>query len=304
MGQPLRVHAFRGGSSFPLRVAVERGHFTRHGLDVRLSFTASSPELMEGLLAGTFDVVQAAPDNFVAWRQRTGRPIVVWYGASNGPISCVVRPEIGSLDDLRGASVAVDAPDTGWAPILMRILASAGITRDEVTQVATGATAQVFDALIAGRTPAAMLNEPWVSRAVAAGCRIAGDHRSVAPRLQTSAGASLEPWLDEHHDEAVAFLRAVVGATTWILDPDERDAAAGLLRDHLESSEPEAEALFARLATPDGGWPPSAYPDLEGIRSVTELRGPTITSEATAVEAHLRFDVYRRALGDSPRRQA
>lgn len=296
MTHEIRVHAFRGGSSFPLRAALESGAFAREGLDVRLSFTTSSPELMQGLLDGAFEVVQASPDNFVAWRDRTRSPIVAWYGGSNGPICCVVRPEVTSLAELRGARIAVDAPNTGWAPILLRLLAAAGVGAGEFTQVATGATAQVYDALVTGRTPAAMLNEPWASRAVRLGCRVAADHRSVAPGLQTSAGASLAGWLHDNRGVAIAFMRAIIAATAWLRHPTRHEATRALLADHLGASPEEADAVFARLADPDAGWPATAAIDPLGIETVRELRSHTAGRSDEPTSAYVDMEIGALAL--------
>jgi NitT/TauT family transport system substrate-binding protein len=291
------ICAFRGAASFPLLIALEDAHFARHGLDVELLFTGSSDELVDGLLRGVYAVVQAAPDNFVAWRARTGRPIVAWYGASSGPISLVIRPELDGIDGLRGASIAVDFPDAGWAPILVGVLARHGVARDEISQVATGATAKVFAALVEGRTPAAMLNEPWATRATTQGCRIVTDHRTVAPRLQTSAGASLATWLAEDPHRAESVLRAIVAATTWILDPANRDQATRRLATHLDSEPGDVALVLDRMTTPGLGWPPSAYPDVEGFRAVCDLRAGVGDPPTEAPEAHVTYDVYRRVFG-------
>ncbi len=292
----LRVCTFRGVAAFPLQVALAHGLFEREGLVVELAFTRSSDELVEGLLDGTYSIVQASPDNFVAWRDRTGVPIVTWYGGSSGPICLLLRPEVPTIEALRGKTIAVDYPNTGWAPILLGVLARHGIAADEIKQEATGATAQVFAALIEGRTPAAMLNEPWATRATAAGCRVAADHRAVAPGLQTSAGASLRDWLDANSSIACSFLQGVLMATAWILDPANGAAATAELAAFLPAEPAEAARLFARLTDPETGWPPTAAPDKRGIHAVRALRGTGAEETGVADAAYLTDLIHRRVL--------
>ncbi len=272
------------------------------GLDVELSWTGSSDALMLGLIEGDYDVIQAAPDNVIAWRDKTGVPILAWYGGSSGPISLVLGPGVESIEALRGGPVAVDFPNTGWAPIMLRILARHGISASEVEQVPMGATAKVFAAITEGSAPAGMLNEPWATRAVGLGARVAADHRSVAPRLATSAGASLENWLEGHATTALSFLRAIVGATTEILDPDERAAVTAALSDHLGANADEAAALYAGHVDPARGWPPSAYLDPGGIEALLELRGLSTEGSKGAPEGADRYltgQVYRTAFDAS-----
>jgi hypothetical protein len=135
------------------------------------------------------------------------------------------------------------------------------------------------------------------TRASARGCRIVADPRSVAARLQTSAGASLAPWLAEDPHRAESVLRAIVAATTWILDPANRDQATRRLAEHLDGEPDQAALVLERLTTPGLGWPPSAYPDLEGFRAVCDLRTGIGDPPTEAPEAQVTYDVYRRVFG-------
>lgn len=303
----VRVCAFRGVATLPLHVAVESGRMRARGLEVDLTWTGSSDELMLGLIDGAYDVVQAAPDNVIAWRDRTEAPIRAWYGGSSGPISLILGPGVESIEGLRGGPVAVDYPNTGWAPIMLRILADHGVAAHEIEQVPMGATPKVFAAVIEGRSPAGMVNEPWATRAAGRGCRIAADHRSVAPRLATSAGAALEPWLARHPSVAEAFLRAIVGATTWILDPASRGAVIVALGDHLAAAPGETAALYDRSVDPSSGWPPSAFLDLGGIEALLELRTAVGDQVRGSAGDYATLDVVRRVfdpplLDRTPRR--
>jgi hypothetical protein len=102
------------------------------------------------------------------------------------------------------------------------------------------------------------------------------------------------PWLAEDPRRAESVLRAIVAATTWILDPANHDKASQRLADHLGSERDEAALAFQRLTTPGLGWPPSAYPDLEGFRTLCDLRAGAGDLSTEAPEAFVTYDVYRR----------
>ena len=95
-------------------------------LAAELHLTRGSGELMEGLPAGRYDVVHAAPDNFIEWRDRTGEDIVAWIRGASGPLQLIGSPGLAGVGDLAGREIAVDSPDSGFVSILMKILRAGG----------------------------------------------------------------------------------------------------------------------------------------------------------------------------------
>ena len=91
---PLRVCLFSGASSLPIRIADHLGLLSAAGFATELHLTKGSKQLMEGLLDGRYDVVHAAPDNFIEWRDRTGADIVAWIGGTSGPLQLIGAPEL------------------------------------------------------------------------------------------------------------------------------------------------------------------------------------------------------------------
>ena len=84
--RPVRLCMFSGASSLPIFAAAHVGLFARSGLEVDIELTRSSHQLMEGLSDGRYDIVHAAPGNFVEWRDRTGDPVLSWLGGTVGPL--------------------------------------------------------------------------------------------------------------------------------------------------------------------------------------------------------------------------
>jgi ABC-type nitrate/sulfonate/bicarbonate transport system substrate-binding protein len=280
-----------------LFVAAERGLFDAAGLDVELVATRSSDELMSGLLEGRFEIVHAAPDNYVTWRDRTGAQIVAWIGGASGPISLVAAPDIETVGGLRGREIAVDAVASGFVSVLRKILRGAGLSPDDVTLVPIGATNLRFEALRDGRTSATMLTLPWSLLAVEAGCRHLADQRDVLPRLQGSCAASLESWLAANQAAADAYLRALVAALTWVYLPGHDDETRNLIAARYGIDTRHAEAVRAALLDPVAGWPPSAFIDPVGMDLVCQLRTENGQPPAYPAEAYYTLEPYARVLG-------
>jgi len=182
----LRVATFGGISAFPIRVAERMGWPADDGLRLSTTNTTDSSALRDDLLAGRVEIAHAAPDNVFAWADTAGAGteptvVAVWLAGSNGPISLVSRSP-GPIAALGGARIGVDAPTSGFAPILLRLLGTAGLTSQDVELVPLGATRGRSAALLEGRVDASMLTLPWSTLAVAAGCHLLGDHASVNAR--------------------------------------------------------------------------------------------------------------------------
>ena len=293
----LRVCTFAGASSLPLFVALERGLFEASGLDVELVATRSSDELMGGLVDRRFEIVHAAPDNFIAWRDRTGAPIVAWIGGTSGPISLVAGPDVAAVSDLRGREIAVDAVASGFVSVLRTILRRAGLTETDVALVPIGATNLRFEALRDGRTSATMLTLPWSILAEEAGCRVLADQRDVMPRLQGSCAASLEPWIAANPDVADAYLRAIVAALTWAYAPGHEVPVRALIAARYGIEDRHAEVVRSALLDPVAGWPPSAFIDPAGMDLVCRLRTENGDPPASSTDAYYTLEPYGRVLG-------
>lgn len=296
--EPLAVGVFGGVSAFPLRLALERGIFVRHGLDVTVSLTPSSDALAASLLADDVQVVHAAPDNFVAWSDRTGEPVVAWIGGSNGPIALVARAG-RELPGLRAARVGVDAPTSGFAPILRRILASGGVDVGAVELVELGATRNRVVALMDGSIDATMLSLPWSAMAVRDSAHVLADHTSVAPGLLTSAAGSRRAWLEANGPIADRYLAALVEALAILADPAERSANIAAMAADLGVDERLAGEILDLMLGP-AGWPRDGAVSVAGMGVVCELRAEVVSAPGGSPETYLDLDPVARRSGGRP----
>lgn len=293
----IRVSTFAGASSLPLHAARELGLFERAGLDVDLRQTRSSDELLRGLLDGAHEIVHAAPDNFIAWRDGSAAPIVAWLGGTSGPLSLVARPGITRLEELRGRTIAVDAVASGFVSVLRTLLRTAGLGPDDLRLEPLGATHLRVEALREGRADATMLTLPWAAEVARDGFPVLADARAARPRLQGSSAGSLEPWLAANPEVADAYLRAVIAALTWLLHPASRPRARALLAERYGIDPELAETVRAAMTDPIAGWSPSALVDPAGIAAVWELRAENGMVPAHPPETYYTLEPYRRVLG-------
>lgn len=271
----IAVGTFGGLSALPLRVADSQGFFRAAGLSIDLVVTRDSARLQDQLVRRELFVVHAAPDNVIAWTDAGPVPFRAWLAGSNGPITLVGREAV-EVTNLRGARIAVDSPNGGFAPILRRLLAEAGITHDDVDLVPMGATRLRYSALLDARIDATMLTLPWSLKATENGAASLADHVSVAPGLLTSCAVSTADRLAAEPGTVAAYAEAIEIALGWLHEAEHGEEAAGLLASDMDLDVGEARSTLQVMSEPTAGWPAGAR--LHGAELVPtwQLRSETL----------------------------
>lgn len=271
----LTVGTFGGASAFPTLVADRIGACAARGIAVTMWRTPDADALRTGLDEGRLDLVHATPDNVVAWRDgRAGGPgsrVAAVLAGGNGPISLVGRG-MGAGMDLRGRRIGVDAPQSGFAPILRRVLAGWGLGETEVELIPLGATRIRFESLIAGGIDASMLTLPWSRLAEEAGCTVLTDHRSVAPDLLTSCTiARIDP-MGPGEAAIAAYGDALEDALAWVAEPRNTTPATDWLAQDLMIDRASASSVLATMRDPVTGWPAPHSLDRSSLAATLVLR--------------------------------
>ena len=270
---PLKLIVFRSSASLPIFVGQEKGFFEANGLRVELANTRSSTEQIRGVLAGRWDVMHTAADNVVAYVENEGRDLFMFMGIGQGVPVLYARPEIKTVQGIRGKKVGVDALTAGYAFVLFDILERNGLRRGQDYEVVSvGRTAERFEALLKGEIAATLLTSPFDARARALGHTVFG-----SPDLgeyQASTGATTTRWAREHEKELVGYIRGYRQALAWTFDPANAGEAIAILARRLELPETVAANTFtATVVHASDGISRDAALSLKGIETVIQLRG-------------------------------
>ncbi len=146
----------------PLTLAREAGIFRKNGVDVTLRKIPLKDRPL-AIASGDIQCAATTVETFVAWNAN-GVPItqVLQLDKSYGADGLAVRSDIAKIADLKGKTVAVDAPGTSPYFGLAWILRKNGLSMKDIT-VATMSPQAAAEAFIAGRNDAAMTYEPYLS---------------------------------------------------------------------------------------------------------------------------------------------
>src|SRR5918992_1028172 len=274
----VRLGLFSASAVTP--VARSGGHFAAHGLAVAEEAVTSSRAQFHALLAGAYDLVLTSPDNVLAYRLDAANPlggthdvrIIAAVDRGLG-LSLVGAPGVRTREDVRGRTVAVDVPGSGFAYTLYHLLAAAGLRRDADYRVEP-----------AGTNAATMLGAGHDVAAVRAGChRIARVTELVRPYLGTVV-AGFGPWLDAHGDVAAGFLAAWRAAAADVVEPGRRAGTLRVIEDHLGLHGADADEFYRVLVSPDEGLAADGAVDAAALAAIARLRAEYGGPDAAAPE--------------------
>ncbi len=277
---PTTVRVGFFSTSLPLMAAQSKGFFAEENIALGTFQVRSSLQMFQRVRDGLMDVAISSPDNPINYRlnphNAAGQAldVTMLYGADLGlQLSVVGRAPFTTFESLRGKRIGVDAPDSGFAYVIYKILGQHGLVRGiDYQLVIVGGTPIRLAALRAGTIDATLLNADSVVRARNEGMSVLAPVSDVAsPYLGTVASAR-ESWLSAHPDVAVGFIRAYWRGHAWAMDPANHDEAIAMLRTLPNTSASLAEQIYAQLNQDPTGLIPDARLDRKGLLNVIRLR--------------------------------
>jgi ABC-type nitrate/sulfonate/bicarbonate transport system substrate-binding protein len=278
--QPLEVIVFPGGFNWPLWVGNEKGMFAGQGLEVKITPTPNSVFQMQNLAAGKFDIAFSTIDNVVAYQEGQGEAplpetadFFAFMGGQYGAVRLVTHPDIHSIADLKGKSLAVDAATTGYAFVLRKVLQQGGLAEGDYEIERFGSTAQRAQALMENKTAGTILTTPLEIAPESKGYRRLANAVDVIGPYQAVLGVARRSWAKEHAPALTGFIRGYIAALDWLADPSNRGEAVAIYRKYLPQASEEAatKAWDALLAGPEG-FQKKAKLDRAGVETVLKLR--------------------------------
>lgn len=275
---PLKIIAFPGASNWPLWVGSRIGTFAANGIALELETIANSRKMAADLHRGRAEIAMTSIDNVVAYVSGQGEEplegdvdFAAFLGLDDGLLSLMARPGIGSVRELAGKVVAVDAPTTGFAFVLYRLLEASGLHRDNVRIVPVGSGALRQTALLDGGCDATLLNAPLSLSAEHKGMRVLAEAGPVIGPYQGVVAAAKRAWLLENLGVAQAFADGLSDAMNWLRDPAHKALAKTIFAENAPRLAAVSEPAYVRLIEMSG-----LHADLRidaaGTRKVISLR--------------------------------
>ena len=278
--QTVKLIAFPGAPNLPIFVAQEQGWFKKHGVELAITMTPSSAYQAEALAKGEFDIAGSAFDNVVAYTEGQGAVALpetpdffAFLGATQIELAIIANPEIKSVADLAGKSLALDAPGTGFAFVLYHMLEKGGVKPGSYERVAVGATPQRWESVKAGQHAATMTIEPFTSIAKAQGFNVLAKSTETIADYQGGIFAARRSWAASNSTALQGFIKGYLDGLAWTLEPANREEGSQVLLRNMPDIKPGVVgSVMNSLLSPRSGLTPKGEVTIEGIRTVLDLR--------------------------------
>jgi ABC-type nitrate/sulfonate/bicarbonate transport system substrate-binding protein len=258
--------------------ADQRGLLKAEDIRIELNLVTDSPTLLRNLISGAYDLILNNADNVIAWAEGQGadpkpNDFVIFLGGSQGVNQKLVAlATVNDFNDLKGKVFAVDAPTTGYAIVGIYILKQHGLELNrDYTFKAFGNTAKRAEAMSRGEAAGAMMSLPD-DEIQKRGFKVLARAEDYVKHYARGLGATRREWANAHEELLVRFIRAMVRATDWVMDPKNKAEVIKLLLPENKNSQARAEEMYEESVSPRFGFTPRGRIDMEGIRTVLELR--------------------------------
>lgn len=250
----------------PHVVAEHKGFFAGENLEVRFHHTTYAPDHNRGMAEGRWDFTLSSADTMIARTTTDGVDYMLFMQSEEGLSAYLIgQPGVDSIEKLRGKLLAGDPGDSNLDLIRKKILRTHGIGDTEYEIEIIGSSPVRLEAFLQGRVAAAMLTPPASDKALAAGGVLLANSEKYVPGWPLNCGWTLRPWLIEHRDLVVRFIRGWAAATDWLLTPENREETIALVMEKEKLTRAGSEDAYRKVV-------PKARINPAALATVIELR--------------------------------
>jgi NitT/TauT family transport system substrate-binding protein len=199
-------------ATLPFFIALEEKLFQKQGLEVVPVFFGGSPLINAAIMAGEFPIGLTGGAGIISSQLAGSDLIVIGSYLQVLTIDGMAKPEIKSINDLKGKKVAVSRIGASTYFAGLSMLDSRGMKPTDVVFIQAGGVGESFAALANGAVDAAMIGYPFSLKAKQAGFQVLFRPPDTEYGLYPNATvAARESWLKEPRNRkiAVSFLRAM-----------------------------------------------------------------------------------------------
>jgi ABC-type nitrate/sulfonate/bicarbonate transport system substrate-binding protein len=240
------------GATAPMLAGRALHLFEKEGVGVTWDRVRSSTQQFLDLASGKYDLIETAFDNVIFYALSAANvtqrklPVKAFASLDGGmDLGVSTRKGISGYKDLRGGSVSVDAPHTGYAFVLYELLEQNGLVRGRDYNVLEhGAVAKRYEQLLQGHADATLLNYGYETLAARQGCgRLARSRDHLFP-YQGSVLAALGDVIDQRAVALQGFVAAYRRALDYVTNPSHWPVVISQISQGRNINESDAEVVL------------------------------------------------------------
>jgi NitT/TauT family transport system substrate-binding protein len=212
----------------PLTLAERLGYFKDEGLDVNILDFAGGSKSLQAMMGGSADVVAGGFDHVIILRARGQKLKAFVLMVATPSLALGISKERAttyrSPRDLKGMKIGVTAPGSSTNIFVNHLLASAGLSPDDVSIIGVGTGPTAVAAMRAGQIDAIANVEPAITmlersgtiKVVTETMSERGSRTVFGDLLPAGSLYTKEEFIQRNPQTAQALVNAMVRALKWL----------------------------------------------------------------------------------------
>jgi len=258
-----------------LWVAEVGGLLNKNGISAEIIYTRAA---IETLVAGEVDFAQMTGSLMSSARLQGADPVMIAGVQDTLDDRLVARPNIKSMEDLRGKRIGVFRFGSASHLRLIYVLPRYGLSERDVTLLQIGDSPERLIALSGGSIDATLVSPPDHFEALRAGMKILLNLHDLNVAYQGSGLVTTQRVLARKRDIARRFLKAYVEAIHMVKTNPEISKRA-FAKYRQTKDEKRIEDAYQTLRETIK---PKPYPSIEGFRTIIKDASERIPAAKTA----------------------
>ena len=241
---PIKIIYAQASAAFTsVWVALDRGFFTKQGLDV--TFTQVTGSAAVAALSSGEAQAMSIGGTEVADYDAAGGDLVMIAAGSNYPVfSLYVHKSIGTIQDLVGKKIAVTRTGTSTDTTARLMLEHFGLTGKVDIVSAGGTLSGIMAAMTAGLAAGGILSPPTTAKAEAAGFKELVNGVKLGLPLVQTALAVRRSYIAQHRETVLRILTAYLDAWTFVRDPANAAAVEDVISHYTKAPAEDAAVAY------------------------------------------------------------
>lgn len=229
----------------PYYIALKKGLFQKHQLDVRLTFVQGGVLALRGLQAGDFQMITTLPESVITGVSEGADVKLIGTLDNQSLFSIYVTPEINDPKDLKGKTAASMVPGNGMDIQIQYWLKKQGLEPNkDIRIIYAGDNAERVQVLKQGQADITILSSPTDLMADELGLKRFAQMRDELKTYNHNMIATKGDLIKNEPEVVYAFMAAVAEGLAYAKDQANRDEVIQILMTELQMTQADAEKSF------------------------------------------------------------
>jgi NitT/TauT family transport system substrate-binding protein len=229
-------------------MAIEKGFFKNHGLDVEFIELRGDADVVRALLADQLESAEFSPGPALIANDRGADIMIVGSSMIGYPYALYVRKDINSWAELKGKTFGVSAP--GATPDLMarEMLKRKGVDPNSIEIANVGGTAGRIKALSGGKIDATAASSEYIPEQEKLGIKALGLASEIVPEWPRFTIGMQKKVIEKQRADAVKFIAGYIEGLNYAMSHRDETIALGAKITKISATEPIFAAVFDEAA--------------------------------------------------------